>query len=109
MRTTLARPIALVGAAAAALLIAGCGNDVQELLRDAGDTPCGEYLEQEPADQTATITDFLKEQSEDDTEPDTVTVDVTKYAVMLLCQAEGNKDTPISEADLNIAPPAPQN
>ena len=99
--------IALFGAAAmfAAVVLTGC-SDVEEALNEGADTRCSDFIEQGADEQRQTITKALKQQTGDDGEPLGTTVDATILSVNLLCQLQGNRDTPIKNADLlgGIAP-----
>lgn len=90
---------AVVGAAAAALLLSGC-TDIEEALNEGGDTPCSDYLKQDRDKQRQTITKAIKEQTNSDNEPAGTAVDAGTISVNLLCQVQANRDTPIKNADL---------
>ncbi|ONM50086.1 hypothetical protein [Nocardia donostiensis] len=100
MNTTIARAgLAVAAAALTALVSSGC-TDIERALNKGGDTPCREYIEQDPDTKRTTITKFVKEQTTDDREPAGTTVDATIVAVDMLCGAQANADTPIKNADV---------
>ncbi|MGV9821815.1 hypothetical protein [Nocardia xishanensis] len=88
-----------LGMAAAALLLAGC-TDIERALNKGGDTPCSEYVTQDPDTKRTTITKFVKQQTGDDREPAGTVVDATIISVDLLCATQRNTETPIKNADV---------
>lgn len=88
-----------LGIAAAALVLAGC-TDVKVALNKGGDTPCSEYVKQDPDTKRMTITKFVKQQTNSEHEPAGTAVDATMVSVDLLCGAQRNVDTPIKNADV---------
>ncbi|MFE3442898.1 hypothetical protein ACFXNW_07695 [Nocardia sp. NPDC059180] len=99
MNATIARTGLACTAAAAALLLAGC-NDIERALNRGGDTPCREYVQQDPDTKRMTITKFIKQNSGIDQEPAGTAVDATIIQVDLLCGAQRNAETPIKNADV---------
>lgn len=67
MYATIARTGLACTAAAAALLLAGC-NDIERALNRGGDTPCKDYVQQDPDTKRMTITKFIKQNSGIDSE-----------------------------------------
>ncbi|WP_067836730.1 hypothetical protein [Nocardia lijiangensis] len=88
-----------LGIAAAALLLAGC-TDIERALNKGGDTPCNEYVTQDPDTKRTTITKFVKQQTGDEREPAGTVVDATILSVDLLCATQRNAQTPIKNADV---------
>ncbi|MBF6210605.1 hypothetical protein IU433_02235 [Nocardia puris] len=88
-----------LGVAAVALVLAGC-TDIERALNKGGDTPCSEYVTQDPDTKRTTITKFVKEQTGDDREPAGTVVDATIISADLLCATQMNADTPIKNADV---------
>ncbi|MEV0298459.1 hypothetical protein [Nocardia sp. NPDC050710] len=85
--------------AAAALLLAGC-TDIERALNQGGDTPCSEYVKQDPDTKRMTITKFVKQQTGSDQEPAGTVVDATIITVDVMCGAQRNAETPIKNADV---------
>ncbi|MEU4595702.1 MULTISPECIES: hypothetical protein [Nocardia] len=88
-----------VGLAVLAALVTGC-SDVERLLNQGGDTPCRDYINQEPDTKRITITKAIKEQTGNDNEPAGTVVDAMIVQVDLLCAGQRNIDTPIKNADI---------
>ncbi|MEU8897335.1 hypothetical protein [Nocardia sp. NPDC048505] len=84
---------------AVAVLLAGC-TDIQTALNRGGDTPCSEYVTQDPDTKRVTITKFVKQQTGQENEPAGTVVDATLVSVDLLCGAQRNAETPIKNADV---------
>ncbi|TQM33092.1 hypothetical protein [Nocardia bhagyanarayanae] len=97
MKATVTRTV--LGAAAAALLLAGC-TDIERALNKGGDTPCSEYVKQDADTKRMTITKFVKQQTGDEREPAGTAVDATIISVDLLCAGQRNAETPIKNADV---------
>ncbi|MBF6348321.1 MULTISPECIES: hypothetical protein [Nocardia] len=83
--------------AAATLALAGC-TEIEQALNKGGDTPCREYIAQDPETKRVTITKFLEEQRGQ--APTGTNVDLSMAAVDGLCTVQANADTPIERADL---------
>ncbi|KAF0844903.1 hypothetical protein [Nocardia caishijiensis] len=88
-----------VGLAVLAALATGC-SDVERLLNQGGDTPCRDYIDQEPDTKRITITKAIKEKTGNDNEPAGTVVDSMIVQVDLLCAGQRNIDTPIKNADI---------
>ncbi|WP_040790692.1 hypothetical protein [Nocardia paucivorans] len=88
----------LIVAAAVSVLV-GC-SEIETALNKGGDTPCREYVKQDPDTKRVTITKFIKEQSNSDHEPPGTQVDAAIVSVDLLCNVQANADTPIERADI---------
>ncbi|MFC4376387.1 hypothetical protein ACFO5K_20030 [Nocardia halotolerans] len=88
-----------VGFAVLAALVSGC-TDVERLLNQGGDTPCRDYVNQEPDTKRITITKAIKERTATDNEPSGTQVDAMIFQVDLLCAGQRNIDTPIKNADI---------
>ncbi|WP_054812480.1 hypothetical protein [Nocardia arizonensis] len=84
---------------ALALLLTGC-TDIERALNQGGDTPCSEYVKQDPDTKRVTITKFVKQQTGTESEPAGTVVDATIVTVDLMCGAQRNADTPIKNADV---------
>ncbi|RJO78335.1 hypothetical protein D5S18_05350 [Nocardia panacis] len=97
MKSTVSR-IGLV-VAALALALTGC-SEVKTVLNQGGDTPCNEYIKQDPDTKRTTITKFVKQQANDGHEPAGTVVDLTMTSVDLLCGVQANAQTPIKNADV---------
>lgn len=80
-------------------LLSGC-SDVQRALNQGGDTPCSEYVQQDPDTKRMTVTKFVKDRSGNDHEPAGTVVDATIAAVDFLCANQRNADTPIKNANV---------
>lgn len=83
----------------AVTVLSGC-SDVERALNQGGDTKCSEYLAQGVDSQRITITKFLKQQNNTETEPTGTAVDLTMAAVQGLCQVQANTETPIKNANI---------
>ncbi|MFD4431077.1 hypothetical protein [Nocardia sp. NPDC058497] len=88
-----------VGVAVLAVLASGCA-EVERVLNQGGDTPCREYVNQEPDTKRITITKAIKERNGTDNEPAGTLVDSMIVQVDLLCAGQRNVDTPIKNADI---------
>ncbi|MFI6865683.1 hypothetical protein [Nocardia sp. NPDC050406] len=97
MRTM--RWTAVAALAVGATLLSGC-TDVERALNKGGDTKCSEYLAQDPDDQRMTVTKFIKQQTNTESEPTGTSVDFTMASVQALCSVQANADTPIKNADI---------
>ncbi|MBH0780786.1 hypothetical protein [Nocardia bovistercoris] len=84
---------------AAALPLTGC-TDIERALNQGGDTPCSEYVKQDADTKRMTITKFVKQQTNTETEPAGTVVDATIVTVDVMCGAQRNFDTPIKNADV---------
>ncbi|MBB3038134.1 hypothetical protein [Hoyosella altamirensis] len=106
--------------AAAALAVAGCGDDangndvledtgdtlgdmgdtatedVEDFFGQGGDTTCGEFAEQDPETQRTTVTDYLEQEGQQD--PSEAEIDSALLSIDAMCALEGDEETPISEA-----------
>lgn len=88
-----------MGVAVLAALVSGC-TDVERILNQGGETPCRDYVNQEPDTKRVTITKAIKQQSGNDSEPAGTLVDSMIVQVDLLCAGQRNIDTPIKNADI---------
>ncbi|MGQ4600750.1 hypothetical protein [Nocardia sp. R6R-6] len=97
-----ARPGRLGMAVLAALIVcaAGCGDEPKKVVNKGGDTPCNEFVAQDPEKQRITTEKFLEQEREGNGSPDAATVDAAITAIKLMCAAQANPDTPIRKADL---------
>ncbi|MBF6359108.1 hypothetical protein IU447_03190 [Nocardia farcinica] len=99
MNGTAGRTALMMAAAAAVAVLGGC-TDIERALNKGGDTPCREYVAQDPDTKRTTITKFVKERDHLENEPPGTSVDVTMVAVDVLCGAQRNAETPIKNADV---------
>ncbi|WP_067472916.1 hypothetical protein [Nocardia amamiensis] len=83
-----------------AVCAAGCGDEPKKVVNKGGDTPCNEFVAQDPDKQRITTEKFLEQEREGDGTPDANTVDAAIAAIELMCAAQANPDTPIRKADL---------
>ncbi|MEU0540775.1 hypothetical protein [Nocardia sp. NPDC005978] len=82
-----------------AVLLLGACTEAEEIVNKGGDTPCSEFTEQSRDKQRITVRKYLeKDGSTSDPSPDSVDASIT--AIGLMCEAQANPDTPISNADL---------
>ncbi|MFE6923408.1 hypothetical protein ACFVAV_20460 [Nocardia sp. NPDC057663] len=88
-----------VGVAVLAVLASGCA-EIERVLNQGGDTPCREYVNQDPDTKRITITKAIKERNGTDNEPAGTLVDSMIVQVDLLCAGQRNIDTPIKNADI---------
>ncbi|MGN2639179.1 hypothetical protein ACWEKT_16085 [Nocardia takedensis] len=86
-------------AVAAAIALTGC-TDIERALNQGGDTPCSEYITQDPDTKRTTITKFVKQRTGNDAEPAGTVVDATIVTVDVMCGAQLNRETPIKNADV---------
>lgn len=88
-----------VGVAVLAPLVGGC-TDIARALNQGGDTPCRDYVGQDPDTKRMTITKAIKQQTGQSNEPAGTVVDSLIVQVDLLCAGQRNADTPIKDADI---------
>ncbi|WP_280248925.1 hypothetical protein [Nocardia abscessus] len=86
--------------AALAVCAGGCGDEPEKIVNKGGDTPCNEYVAQDPDKQRITTEKFLEQEREGDGTPDARTVDAAIEAIKQMWAAQANTDTPLRNADL---------
>lgn len=100
--------LGVVGVIALAFALSGC-SEVERTLNRGGDTPCSDFLKQNPDKQRVTVTKLVKERSGQDHEPAGAVVDASIFAVSALCNVQSNAQTPIKNANIaGIFAPPPQ-